>query len=111
MTCAGCHREIADYSNFCYYCGLRQTPVVPGRRLMRSAVDKKIAGVCAGFAEYFDIDATVMRILWAFATLATGIVPGIVAYIVAWMLMPQAPYVSTQASAPNAAATQGSGSQ
>lgn len=111
MNCAGCHREIAEYSNFCYYCGLRQAPGVPGRRVLRSAADKKIAGVCAGFADYFDIDATVMRILWAFTTLATGIAPGVIAYIVAWILMPQAPYVTTQAAASNATAAQGSGGQ
>ena len=110
MNCVGCHREIADFSTFCYFCGMRQTPRVVGKRLMRSALDKKIAGVCAGLADYFDTDPTIMRILWAFTTLATGLLPGILGYIVAWILMPEAPYVSSPAPA-RGAAPQGSGSQ
>jgi phage shock protein C len=104
MLCPTCQREIADYSNFCYYCGTRQAPGVAGRRLMRSVVDSKIAGVCGGFAEYFNVDPTVMRILVVFVTIATGLLPGIVAYVVAWILMPQAPYLSSPAGAANTAA-------
>ena len=48
--------------------------------------DKKIAGVCAGFARYFGVDVTLMRILWIIVALGTGI--GFVAYIVAWIVMP-----------------------
>lgn len=102
MICMACQREIADYSNFCYYCGTRQAPGVVGKRLMRSSYDKKFAGVCGGFAEYFAMDSTIFRIVWAFVTLATGIVPGILAYVVAWMLMPQAPYLAAPAAAPHA---------
>ena len=100
MICRACQREIADYSNFCYYCGTRQVPGVVGKRLMRSATDKKIAGVCGGFAEYFAVDATIFRIVAAFVTLATGILPGIVAYIVAWVLMPEGPYLVAPAASP-----------
>ena len=103
MICPTCQREIADYSNFCYYCGTRQVPGVAGRRLTRSVVDSKIAGVCGGFAEYFNIDPTVLRILVVFVTIATGILPGIVAYVVAWILMPQAPYVVAASAATHTA--------
>ncbi len=56
MTCPNCQREIADYSNFCYYCGSRQQSAPPrsplaAKRLMRSSIDSKIGGVCAGFAD------------------------------------------------------------
>ena len=108
MICPTCQREIADYSNFCYFCGTRQTPGVAGRRLMRSVVDSKIAGVCGGFAEYFNSDPTVVRILFVFLTIATGLVPGIVAYVVAWILMPQAPYLSSPAGVANTATPGGS---
>ncbi|MDE3136380.1 MAG: PspC domain-containing protein [Acidobacteriota bacterium] len=104
MICPTCQREIADYSNFCYFCGTRQGSGVPSRRLMRSVVDSKIAGVCGGFADYFNSDSTVVRILFVFLTIATGLVPGIVAYVVAWILMPQAPYVSSPAGVANTAA-------
>jgi len=49
--------------------------------------EKKIAGVCAGFAHYFGVDVTLMRILWLIFALFTGI--GFVAYIIAWIAMPR----------------------
>ncbi len=58
---------------------------------MRSAVECKIAGVCAGFADYFDMDPTLMRLLWVLITFITGIIPGLVTYLLAWWMMPLAP--------------------
>jgi len=58
---------------------------------MRSALDRRFAGVCAGLAEYFGVDPTVVRLLWVFVTLVTGVVPGILAYLIGWMIMPLAP--------------------
>lgn len=49
--------------------------------------EKKIAGVCAGFARYFEVDVTLMRVLWLVVALFTGI--GFIAYIVAWIAMPR----------------------
>ena len=62
----------------------------PGvRRLTRSAAGKKIAGVCAGLAEYFTTDVTVVRVAWAVLTIVPGaIVLGVLAYLVAWFIMP-----------------------
>jgi phage shock protein C len=92
MVCTSCGREITPNSNFCYFCGARQTSTgVAAKRLMRSSIDRKVAGVCGGVAEYFEVDATIVRLLWAFVTLVTGIVPGILAYIVGWVIMPEAP--------------------
>jgi phage shock protein C len=62
------------------------------RYLMRSATDKRIAGVCAGFADYFGLDPALSRILWVLLTFFTGIIPGIVMYLVCWLIMPVAPY-------------------
>jgi phage shock protein C len=98
MICTNCQREIAPGSNFCYYCGARQSvpapprPAMAQRYLMRSATNKRIAGVCAGFADYFGLDAALTRILWVLLTFFTGIFPGIVIYIVSWLIMPVAPY-------------------
>ena len=62
------------------------------RRLTRSTIDRKIAGVCGGLAEYFGADATLVRVIWAILTIIPGcIVLGIVAYLVAWFIMPDAP--------------------
>jgi phage shock protein C len=50
--------------------------------------EKKIGGVCAGFARYMDADITLIRVLWLLITIFSGIVPGLVVYLVAWIAMP-----------------------
>jgi phage shock protein C len=77
---------------FCSRCGqptgVPPVPrVTPPRRLSRPMHEKKIAGVCAGFARYFEVDVTLMRVLWLVVALFTGI--GFIAYIVAWIAMPR----------------------
>ena len=59
-----------------------------GKRLYKSN-NKKICGVCAGIAEYFDVDPTLVRLLWAAITLAGGC--GIIIYIVAALVMDDDP--------------------
>lgn len=66
---------------------------MPRERLMRDVQNKKIAGVCAGVAEYLDVDVTLVRILWAALTLTAGI--GVIAYVVGWIVMPKAPVAVT----------------
>ncbi len=100
MVCAHCQREIAEYSNFCYFCGARQAAsprsVTAGKRLMRSATDSKIAGVCGGFAEYFEVDSTIVRFVWVLLVLLpVPVVPALVGYIAAWIIMPKAPQPAT----------------
>lgn len=56
------------------------------RRLFRSEVNKKLGGVCGGIGEYFNIDPTMIRLGWAVLSLLWGI--GILAYIVAWIVIP-----------------------
>jgi phage shock protein C len=98
MTCPNCQREIADHSNFCYSCGARQVqasgavftpPACTPKRLARSSTDKKIAGVCGGLAEYFDLDPTLVRVLWLLVVLCGG--AGILAYLILWIALPVAP--------------------
>jgi len=106
MTCGNCQREIADYSNFCYFCGTRQYAAQSEsfrapRRLMRSPVDCKIAGVCGGIAEYLEIDSTLVRLIWVLLILIpVPLVPAIVGYFVAWIVMPLAPYPARSAGPP-----------
>jgi len=50
--------------------------------------DKKIAGICSGFARYFDCDPTLMRVIWLILAFGTGGI-GFIAYIVAWFIMPK----------------------
>jgi phage shock protein C len=58
---------------------------------MRPRFDRKIAGVCAAFAEHLDLDPSLVRILWVFLTFAAGLFPGLVAYILAWIIIPEVP--------------------
>ena len=60
------------------------------KKLYRSRKDRKIAGVCGGMAEYFDVDPTVVRLLWAL-TLIFGVLPSIIAYIICWIVIPENP--------------------
>lgn len=72
-----------------------------GRRLTRSASDQKIAGVCGGLAEYFDVDATAVRLLWVILSIFWGaIVGGVIAYLVAWLIIPRPPDVVLSTAAP-----------
>lgn len=60
-----------------------------GKKLTRSRTDRKISGVCGGLAAYFEIDATIIRILWVILTLFIGaIFLGIIAYIVMAIFVP-----------------------
>jgi phage shock protein PspC (stress-responsive transcriptional regulator) len=78
--------------------------MAPQRRLMRSAVDAKIAGVCGGLAEYFEVDATPIRVLWVVASLVPPIlVGGLVAYVAAWLILPKGPIALLKPSTSQAA--------
>jgi phage shock protein C len=50
------------------------------RRLYRDTDNKKIAGVCAGLADYFDVDVTLIRVLWIIALFVAG--GGLIAYLI-----------------------------
>jgi phage shock protein PspC (stress-responsive transcriptional regulator) len=56
---------------------------------MRSSTDKKIAGVCGGLADYFDLDPTLVRVLWLLLLFFAG--TGLLAYIILWIVLPIAP--------------------
>jgi phage shock protein C len=91
MYCNACGHAIAEDGRFCSQCGAVVGIPLPLRRLVRSRAEKKIAGVCAGLAHYFDLDVTVVRVLSIFLTLATGVCPGIVTYVLAWIIVPSEP--------------------
>ena len=59
------------------------------RRLQRSRTEKIIGGVCGGLAEYFNVDPTLLRILWVIVTLAGG--AGLLLYLILWVIMPLEP--------------------
>ena len=62
------------------------TPERPHRRLTLSATDKKIAGVCGGLAEYFNTDATLVRLIFVVLIMLGG--SGVIVYLIAWIMLP-----------------------
>jgi phage shock protein C len=70
-----------------------------GKRLLRSATDRKIAGVCGGFAEYFGLDSTLVRLAAVILAIYPGvIVCGVLAYIIGWLVIPSAPAATFEPS-------------
>ena len=65
------------------------------KRLYLSSTDKKIAGLCGGLGEYLNTDPSIIRLLWIIVTILTGIVPGILAYIIAILVIPTEPVGGT----------------
>lgn len=60
------------------------------KKLQRDKENKKLAGVCSGLAEYFELDVTLVRVAFVFAVMA-GLSGGL-AYIILWIVMPPKPY-------------------
>lgn len=56
------------------------------KKLTKSTSNKMICGVCSGFAKYFDIDPTIVRLIWALLVLCAG--TGVLAYIICAIIMP-----------------------
>jgi phage shock protein C len=116
MFCTNCGRELSNDARFCSQCGqgTRIPTAAAGtdgyyapRRLYRLGYDKQIAGVCAGVAKYLDVDVTLVRVLTLVVTIFTGCLPGMIAYLMAMLVMPKddgvmrpAPVVSTPTPAP-----------
>jgi len=108
MYCTKCGVQLChDTDRFCSRCGARtmageeEAPASP-RPLMLDRRNKKIAGVCAGFARYLEIDVTLARVLWLALAITTGV--GFLAYIAAWLIMPsdEGVVLRTAAAAPQA---------
>ena len=103
MFCTQCGTHLAEDARFCTFCGkptlVSYQPDVsgapgmpyimePARRLHRILAKKKIAGVSAGYAEYFGMDITLMRLIWIGLLIMPPYV-GLIAYIVSWVVLPK----------------------
>lgn len=58
------------------------------KKLYRSRDNKIFAGIIGGLGEYFSIDPVLLRIIWVFVLIFTGIVPGLIVYVVALFIVP-----------------------
>ncbi len=98
MFCSQCGKQIDPSSRFCAVCGATISAAAPPPagsypatgQLTRSRTNRVIAGVCAGFALHYGWDVTLVRVLTALFCLFTGV--GAIAYLVAWVVIPEAPY-------------------
>jgi phage shock protein C len=67
---------------------------MPAKKLYRSLTQKMMAGICGGLAEYFDIDVSIIRLIFIAIALASALIPMVIFYIIAWIVIP------TQAASP-----------
>jgi phage shock protein C len=82
MYCSHCGKQMDASARFCPGCGAVAQPVVFGRA--------PFSGLCSGLALHYGWDITTVRLLWVLCVLFAG--TGVLAYIVAWIIIPEAPY-------------------
>lgn len=63
------------------------------KKLYRSKTNKVFAGICGGLAEYFNIDATLLRLVWVLIVVFSGFFPGVLVYLIALLIVPLQPEV------------------
>jgi phage shock protein C len=94
MYCTKCGIQLDDKAKFCSDCGAPTSNTIsstqPYPRLSRPREDRKIAGVCAGFARYLGVDVTLVRLIAVVLVLCPPSA-GLIAYLVAWIIMPNDP--------------------
>ena len=62
------------------------------RLLRRSVVNRQVAGVCGGLAEYFGLDPTAVRVAYVLLSVFSAAFPGILIYVLLWILIPEREY-------------------
>jgi phage shock protein PspC (stress-responsive transcriptional regulator) len=70
-------------------------------RLYRSLAERKLGGICGGLGEIFDVDPTIMRLGVIFIALFTAIIPVLITYIVAWIIIPEGKPMNDQVKDPS----------
>jgi phage shock protein C len=86
MYCNNCGKANPDDARLCAYCGAAVAGGVAERRLVRPRAGRRIAGVCAGLAQYYGWNVTALRIIWLVLILFAG--TGGLLYIILWIVMP-----------------------
>jgi phage shock protein C len=76
----------------CHLCDLLSaTKYMNTKKLYLSNDDKKIAGVCGGLGKYYNVDSTIIRLVWIIFAILTGFFPGILVYLIAALVIPKEP--------------------
>ncbi len=68
---------------------VKDLPPVGQKTLRRSRINKTVLGVCGGLGEYFDIDPVLVRVIWVLLSILSGFFPGLIAYILIALVMPE----------------------
>ena len=89
MYCNACGTTLSDQARYCSSCGRAVAYPHCTSKLMRPRFNRKIAGVCSGLSEHLGLDTSLVRILWVFLTFASGFFPGLIAYVLAWIIIPE----------------------
>jgi phage shock protein C len=95
MYCSHCGRQIDPAARFCSACGAacQSAPFAHATfagQLTRARHPRVIGGVCSGLALHYGWDVTVVRLIWVLCVFFGG--TGVLAYIIAWIVIPEAPY-------------------
>ena len=61
------------------------------KKLYRSRIDRMVGGVCGGLGKYFGVDATLIRLIAVLLMVLTGIIPGVIAYLIMMVIVPLEP--------------------
>jgi phage shock protein C len=99
MYCNYCGKVIQEDANLCAYCGRLVGTVAAQKSLRRTKQGRKLAGVCLGFAQYFDLDVSLIRVVWLLCAFFGGF--GFIGYLIAWIVMPDEPYALPATQPPN----------
>ena len=83
----------------------------PPKRIYRSRTDRQLAGLCGGIGSYADLDPVLVRLVVVAATCLTGFIPGIVAYLFGWIIVPDEPLPAHAVHRPPVEQPQGGGAQ
>ncbi len=59
------------------------------KKLTRSTTDRWLAGVCGGIGEYFEVDPNLIRVIWVILSVLTTFFPGVIIYILLWIILPE----------------------
>jgi phage shock protein C len=95
MYCSHCGKPMDSTARFCPSCGAACQPAPFAQapfagQLTRPRYPRVIGGVCSGIALHYGWDVVVVRLVWALCILFGG--TGVLAYIIAWIVIPEAPY-------------------
>ena len=93
MYCNYCGKVIQNDAAVCAYCGVRVGASMARTKLVRPRLGRKVAGVCLGFSEYFDVDVTLVRVVWLITAFMGCF--GFLAYVIGWIVMPEEPLLLT----------------